>query len=74
MEPSSIFLPLAGRKNGNKLEFAKERGYYASSTLSEGATGGPDGCFNLGLEKDVDAGLWSNSRCYGFSIRPVYSN
>ena len=67
-----IFLPLAGRRNGDQVEFDKERGYYASSTQSEGATGGPDGCFNLGLEKTVEAGLWSNSRCYGYSIRPVY--
>ena len=42
-------------------------------TASKGATDGPDGAFNLGIDiNDEGAGIWSNSRCYGFPIRPVY--
>ncbi len=70
---NSIFLPYTGLMNGNKSEFAGIRGFFWTSTLSKGATGGPDGAFNLGIDiNDEGAGIWSNSRCYGFPIRPVY--
>ena len=69
----SIFLPYSGRMDGNKKEFNGIRGFFWSSTASKGATDGPDGAFNLGIDiNDEGAGLWSNSRCYGFPIRPVY--
>lgn len=70
---NTIFLPYAGLMNGNKSEFAGIRGFFWTSTLSEGATDGPDGAFNLGVDlNDEGAGIWSNSRCYGFPVRPVY--
>ena len=70
---NSIFLPYTGRMDGNKLEFSAIRGFFWTMTASKGATDGPDGAFNLGIDiNDEGAGIWSNSRCYGFPIRPVY--
>ena len=70
---NSIFLPYTGRMHGNKCDFAGVRGFFWTSTLSEGDTDGPDGAFNLGIDiNDEGAGMWSNSRCFGIPIRPVY--
>ena len=70
---NTIFLPYAGLMNGDQSEFAGVRGFFWTSDLSEGETAGPDGAFNLGVDiNDEGAGIWSNSRCYGFPIRPVY--
>lgn len=68
---NSIFIPYSGRLNGDGFEFTGARAYLWTSTLSEGATGGPDGAYNLGLDKSEGGGVWSNSRCYGFAVRPV---
>lgn len=70
---NSIFLPYTGRMHGDKLEFKGIRGFFWTSQLSSGATDGPDGALNLGVDiNDEGAGIWSNSRCYGLPIRPVY--
>ena len=67
----NIFIPYSGRMNGDGFEYTKSRAYLWTSTLSEGATGGPDGAYNLGLDKNEGGGVWSNSRCYGFAVRPI---
>ena len=68
----SIFLPAAGRISGKGRQYVGDRGYYWSSTLSAGATGGPDGGWQLGVEVGSAPGHWSNSRYFGCTIRPVF--
>ncbi|MBO4581626.1 MAG: hypothetical protein J5701_04990 [Bacteroidales bacterium] len=68
---NNIFIPYSGRQNGDEFEFRGSRAFLWTSAMSEGATGGPDGAYNLGLDKNEGGGVWSNSRCYGFAVRPV---
>ncbi len=68
----SIFLPAAGRISGKGRQYVGDRGYYWSSTLSGGATGGPDGGWQLGFDTGGEPGHWSNSRYLGCTVRPVF--
>ena len=63
----SIFLPAAGRKNGDEHEHAATDGYYWTSTLSGGNS---RNAMNLIFYKDYKGRDYS-SRNYGFSVRPV---
>ena len=67
---NSIFLPVSGYWSGPQCYSMGEEGFYWSSTLSSDR---PD------LAKELSLGqssFWvgTNSRCFGFSIRPVYGD
>ena len=68
----SVFFPAAGRISGKGRQYVGDRGYYWSSTLSPGSTGGPDGGWQFGIETGSEPGHWSNGRYFGCSVRPVY--
>jgi hypothetical protein len=63
-----IFLPAAGRIDGDKLQFSKTDGYYWSSTLN---TSNPNLSYYITFDKDkVD---WHSVKRYiGQPIRPVH--
>ena len=64
---NSIFLPAAGCRDYDDLNFAGDSGDYWSSSL---CTGDPSGAWNVGFYSGyVDGDGYG--RCYGLSVRPV---
>ncbi len=63
----SLFLPAAGFRDGTSLYYARESGYYWSSSLG---TGGPYNAKVLGFKSDR-YGRSGSGRDYGLSVRPV---
>lgn len=63
---NSIFLPAAGSRDGTNLYDSGSFGYYLSSSLIGGDSGG---VYCLGFCSDYFD--WYNSRYEGFSVRPV---
>ena len=64
---SKLFLPAAGRKNGDEIEWGGEQCCYFSST-----TGVPTGPFVYGYVKgDFDMSYEECERSLGYSVRPV---
>ena len=61
----SIFLPAAGYRNGDNINFANETGYYWTSDLANFAS-----AYALSF-KDDEYKVTSNVRYYGRCIRPV---
>ena len=67
---SKLFLPAAGRKNWDEIEWGGEQCCYFSST-----TGVPTGPFVYGYVKgDFDMVYDECDRSLGYSIRPVYGS
>lgn len=67
-EGNSIFLPAAGYRNASELRYEGQEGCYWSSTLSVNRSNyGHIMNFNQNKIEPYDG----NSRCYGFSVRPV---
>ncbi len=64
---NSIFLPAAGYRYGSSLSFAGSYGYYWSISLR---TDYPFSAWYLYFNSD-DYCMYSNNRCYGFTVRPV---
>ena len=63
----SIFLPAAGYYEGMSSSLGGSSGYYWSSSIHAGS---PDYAYYLGFGSSNV--VWNgNSRCYGFSVRPV---
>ena len=63
----SIFLPAAGHRDDSSLYYAGSIGYYWSSSLS---TDYPINAYELYFDSDYVG--WSNGRCTGQSVRPVF--
>ena len=61
----SIFLPAAGYRNGDNINFANETGYYWTSDLANFAS-----AYALSFKED-EYKVTSNVRYYGRCIRPV---
>ncbi len=64
---NSIFLPAAGRRDDARLDLAGSSGCYWSSSLN---TDGPKYAWDVDLGSG-DVYRYTNSRYYGFSVRPV---
>ena len=67
---NSIFLPVAGYRQGTRLYRQGQNGLYWSSTLKEDS---PNYAWYLGLDSGDD-GMSNDIRRYGLSVRPVQSN
>ncbi|MBR5982860.1 MAG: InlB B-repeat-containing protein [Bacteroidales bacterium] len=66
---NSIFLPAAGYRDENSLNYSSSFGYYWSSSLnSDNPKGGKHHNFGSGI-----CGMYGSERYHGESIRPVYA-
>ena len=66
---NSIFLPAAGYRGNSDLNGAGSSGYYWSSSLNTGRSGY---AFSLYFHSGL-VGWYYNYRCYGLSVRGVFS-
>ena len=70
---NSIFLPAAGRRRNTSLDGTGSYGDYWSSSLNTDYTDYTDIAWSVFFYSD-DVRMDYDSRCYGFSVRPVYGD
>ena len=68
-QPSGLFLPAAGYRNGTSLNNAGTNGNYWSSSLN---TENPNNAWNLNFNSG-NCNMNNNNRNNGLSVRPVRS-